>query len=201
MYDLTGAIKTLQSGSIIAYPTETSYGLGADIYNEEALATLYKLKNRDSGKPISIMINNIKMLDDLVESIPFVCNKVIERLWPGPLTIVFDAKPSISKLITAGTGKVGIRYSNHPFVQALLEEYKHPITATSANISGEKSSYNVQNIKDYFGNDVFVIDGGNLEEKISTVIEIEGDRIHVLREGCIPKKYLLGEECGGFNPL
>src|SRR3990167_9776167 len=174
-----------KKGGIIAYPTETFYGLGVDPFNEAAIKKLFELKGRGSDKPVSILIKDKKMLLEVAEEIPLLAEKLIKKFWPGPLTIIFKAKKSIPSLLTGGTGKIGVRISSNPITQKLLEEIDSPITATSANPSGKKSPVTAKEVMDYFGDKIdLVLDGGVLYGKLgSTVIDVTEGELTVIREG------------------
>ncbi|HBR18338.1 MAG: threonylcarbamoyl-AMP synthase [Deltaproteobacteria bacterium RIFCSPLOWO2_12_FULL_43_16] len=179
-----------KKGGIIAYPTETFYGLGVDPFNEAAIKKLFELKGRGSDKPVSILIKDKKMLLEVAEEIPLLAEKLIKKFWPGPLTIIFKAKKSIPSLLTGGTGKIGVRISSNPITQKLLEEIDSPITATSANPSGKKSPVTAKEVMDYFGDKIdLLIDGGVLSGKLgSTILDATEQELKVIREGEIPAK-------------
>ena len=174
-----------KKSGMIAYPTETFYGLGVDPFNEIAIKKLFALKGRDFDKPVSILIKDKKMLLTVVEEISPLAEKLIKKFWPGPLTIIFKAKKSIPSILTGGTGKIGVRISNNPIAQKLLEEIDSPITTTSANPSGEKSPVTANKVMGYFGNKIdLILDGGMLYGKLgSTVVDVTEGELIVIREG------------------
>ena len=136
-------------------------------------------------KPVSILIKDKKMLLTVVEEISPLAEKLIKKFWPGPLTIIFKAKKSIPSILTGGTGKIGVRISNNPIAQKLLEEIDSPITTTSANPSGEKSPVTANKVMGYFGNKIdLILDGGMLYGKLgSTVVDVTEGELIVIREG------------------
>jgi|SRR3972149_2599708 len=174
-----------KKSGMIAYPTETFYGLGVDPFNEIAIKKLFALKGREFDKPVSILIKDKKMLLTVVEEISPLAEKLIKKFWPGPLTIIFKAKKSIPSILTGGTGKIGVRISNNPIAQKLLEEIDSPITTTSANPSGEKSPVTANKVMGYFGNKIdLILDGGMLYGKLgSTVVDVTEGELIVIREG------------------
>ena len=174
-----------KKSGMIAYPTETFYGLGVDPFNEIAIKKLFALKGRDFDKPVSILIKDKKMLLTVVEEISPLAEILIKKFWPGPLTIIFKAKKSIPSILTGGTGKIGVRISNNPIAQKLLEEIDSPITTTSANPSGEKSPVTANKVMGYFGNKIdLILDGGMLYGKLgSTVVDVTEGELIVIREG------------------
>ena len=187
---LLKAVKILKKGGIIAYPTETFYGLGVDAINKKSVERLYKLKERDTLKPIPILIGNLSMLGLVVKEIPEVAEKLIKRFWPGPLTIIFYASTNIPSLLTANTQKIGVRISSNPIAQKILKLFASPITATSANISLGISATSPKEIIDYFGDKVdMILDGEKLESTHpSTVIDITVSPPQIVREGIIPRE-------------
>jgi len=177
-----------KKGGIIAYPTETFYGLGVDPFNESAVNKLFKLKGRDPDKPVSILIKDKKMLLEVVEEIPPAAEKLIKKFWPGPLTIIFKAKKTVPSAITGNTGKIAVRISGNPITQKLLEIIDSPITTSSANPSGKKSPVTAKEVKGYFGDKIdLIIDGGLLFGKLgSTIVDATERELKVIREGEIP---------------
>lgn len=179
-----------KKGGMIAYPTETFYGLGVDPFNESAIEKLFALKGREADKPISILVKDKKMLTEVAEEIPLSAEILIKKFWPGPLTIIFKAKKIIPSLITGSTGKIGVRISSNPITQKLLEAIDAPITATSANPSGEKSPVTAREVMDYFENEVdLILDGGTLSGRLgSTIVDVTEGDLKVIRKGEIPLK-------------
>lgn len=179
-----------KKGGIIAYPTETFYGLGVDPFNESAIKKLFVLKGRDPDKPISILVKDKNMLLAVVEEIPPAAEKLIKKFWPGPLTIIFKAKKTVPSAITGNTGKIAVRISSNPITQKLLEIIDSPITTTSANPSGKKSPVIVKEVKDYFGDKIdLLIDGGLLSGKLgSTIVDTTERELKITRQGEIPAK-------------
>ncbi len=184
------AAHVLRKGGLIGYPTETVYGLGADAYNEEALERLFKIKGREMGKPISLLVGNVGMLEEVTCRIPPLAMSLIQGYWPGSLTIIFEASKTCPPILTANSGKVGVRISPHRIAQKLLEVLKRPITSTSANLSGMPSLSDPLEVYRVFrGRIDLVIDGGKTEgEGESTVIDVTVSPPKILREGIIKLK-------------
>lgn len=182
-----------KGGGMIAYPTETFYGIGVDPFNKSAVNKLFQLKGRSPDKPISILIKDKKMLLEVVEDIPLSAKILIKRFWPGPLTIIFNAKKTIPSVITGNTGKIGVRISSNQITQKLLEEIDSPITTTSANPSGKKSPVTADEVVGYFGDKIdLILDGGLLSGKLgSTIVDTTEEELKVIREGEIPVKTVL----------
>lgn len=183
------ASSILRSGGVVAYPTETFYGLGADGQNEGAIKKIFLIKGRNFKNPISVIVGNVNDVRGLVDEVPEIALHLMERFWPGALTIIFKASPDISDHLTAGTGKIGIRLSSHPVATALARKLGHPITATSANFSGKNECTSADEVIQGIGDQVdAVIDGGQTPGGLgSTIIDVTTDPPAILREGVIPK--------------
>lgn len=182
------AVKILRDGGLIAFPTETYYGLGVDPSNESALQRLFAMKERPSLKPVLVLVPSYGHIKSLAESVPNVAERLMNRFWPGPLTIVLKALPDVSHLLTGGTGTIGLRMSPHPLARLLLDVFDAPLTATSANRSGETAAVTADEVLDIFGDDIdMVLDGGRTPGgDPSTLVGVSGDTIECIREGRIP---------------
>ncbi len=180
------AAHVLATGGLVVYPTETLYGLGADAFNAAALQRLVELKGREPGKPIAVLVADVAALDELVEEVPLAAAALIRRFWPGPLTLVLRARPSVSPLLTGGADGIGVRVSSHPMAAALVRALGRPITAPSANPAGLPAPRRVEEARAYFGARVDAyVDGGCLPgEPASTVVDARGE-LRVLRQGAI----------------
>lgn len=189
---LTAAVKTYRGGGVIAYPTETLYGLGVDPFNADAVKKLFTLKGRNEDKPVSVIIKDTAMLKKVAVEITPAAWILLRRFWPGPLTIIFKATAYVPHGLTAGTGTIGVRISDNPLTQALLEKIGSPITATSANPSGGPPPKSVKEVLGYFdGNIDIVIDGGTLPQGApSTVVDATSNEIKIVREGAIPSSVI-----------
>ena len=186
--DLDRAVAVLHEGGIVAFPTETYYGLAVDPFNPLALNHLFALKQRDTAKPIMTLVDDRDSLSVLVHEVPILYLQLMEKFWPGPLTLIFPARINLPTLLTAGTATVGVRQSSHPFARQLLRAFGKPITATSANISGRDAAVDAHEVKAQFGGRVdMIFDGGSTPGKTgSTIIGIDGSRLKLIREGVIP---------------
>jgi L-threonylcarbamoyladenylate synthase len=182
------AVKILRDGGVIAYPTETFYGLAADAENEQAIKKIFHVKGREFRNPIALIIGDEKPLDGLVNGIPPVGRLLADTFWPGPLTLVMQAKAAVSPRLTAGSGKVGIWISSHPLAKALAIAFGGAITATSANLSGASECRTAQEVLDQLKDSVdAVLDGGITPGGAgSTFVDITTEPVTVLREGAIP---------------
>ena len=181
------AVTFLKDGQAIAYPTETIYGLGADVFNAKAIKKIYELKTRDYGLPISILISDLSMLRDCVDNVSDRAMALIHRFWPGPLTILFPAAKRFPKNLITNTDKIGIRFSSHPVATLLVQRFGSPITTTSANLSDFPPSLQVKHIQKYFGEKLpCVLDGGEcIPSRGSTVVDVSEESMRIVREGVI----------------
>lgn len=175
-------------GEVIAHPTETIYGLAADVFNRKAVKKIYDLKARDYGLPISILVASVAMLRELVIKIPERSEVLMRRFWPGPLTILFEVNDSFPKSLVTNTGKVGVRVSSHPIAAALANCVGRPLTTTSANLSGFPPSLHLRHVQKYFGSKLpCIIDGGECDpNRGSTVVDVTDETMRIIREGAIP---------------
>lgn len=190
--DLPGAFEKikglLDKGGLIAYPTDTFYGLGANPFNERAVANIFKIKKRSPHKPILVLISSVKQLDQLTSAISPDAEKLIQNLWPGPLTLLFKALPHLPKNLTAGTGKIGVRLPDHEFSRKLIQYIDQPLTASSANLSGSPNCRTAEELIGLDGNINLIVDGGKTAgEKESTVLDTTLVPPKLIREGVISK--------------
>lgn len=193
MADLNRAVAVLNGGGVVAFPTETYYGLAVDPLNPLALNYLFSLKQRDISKPILTLVDDRASLSSLAQDIPIIYEPLMKEFWPGPLTLIFQARLSLPTLLTAGTSTIGVRHSSHPFARQLLRAFGRPLTATSANISGYAAAVDAYEVKTQFGSKIDVVfDGGRTPGTVgSTIIGLEGDRLKLIREGVIPYRDIL----------
>ena len=186
------AVAALKRGEVIAFPTETLYGLGADALDAAAVEKVFQLKDRDADSPIPVLVADREMLSQLVAQVPPLAETLIARFWPGALTIVLLARSAIPRPLVNAKGGVGVRISSKPIATELVKALGHPLTATSANPSGKAPARTVKEAKKYFAGriDIF-IDGGELTSRTgSTVIEIVGESLRIIRVGDISKSQL-----------
>jgi L-threonylcarbamoyladenylate synthase len=186
---LERGVSALKKGEVIVYPTETLYGLGVDAENETAIQRLIEVKGREEGKPIPLLVADEEMLRRVASSIPEPAFALMRVFWPGPLTIVLPASERLSSSLTGATRTVGVRVSSQPIAEWLVQSLGRPITTTSANPAGESPARNLEEAKNYFGNQVAVyIEGGDLGHVPgSTVIEVWSEGWKMIREGAISR--------------
>jgi len=187
---LTRAAEILAGGGVIAYPTETFYGLGADATNEKAIEKIFAVKGRNFKNPVSLIIGQTDDIYPLVQDVPETAKKLMAAFWPGALTIVFLAANNVSPLLTAGSGKIGLRVSSHPGAQGIVQKLKRPLTATSANLTGAPECTRASEVAEQLGDKIdAIIDLGNTPgTKGSTIIDVTCTPPVILREGAISRK-------------
>ncbi|UXH43111.1 L-threonylcarbamoyladenylate synthase [Rossellomorea vietnamensis] len=190
---IVDAAKILQQDEVVAFPTETVYGLGANATSDTAVEKIFKAKGRPSDNPLIVHISNKEQLEGLVEEIPSDASTLIDAYWPGPLTIIFKNKENVfSERVTAGLDTVGIRMPDHPVALSIIEAAGLPIAAPSANRSGKPSPTTAQHvIDDLDGRIAGVVDGGETGVGVeSTVVDCTGEIPVILRPGGITKEQL-----------
>lgn len=172
---------------MLAYPTETVYGLGADAFSESAVQRIYDIKGRGLKKAVSVMVADMGMVGELVDNIDERVRRVIDTFWPGPLTIVLRAGKRAPARIVSDEGKIGIRFPDHKLSRALVALLGRAITSTSANLSGKPAPAEANEVADSLGDKIdHLIDGGACTFGVpSTVIDVTGNEIKLLRPGAI----------------
>jgi L-threonylcarbamoyladenylate synthase len=182
------AAKALRNGGIVSFPTETVYALGADAYNADTVAKIYRIKRRDRSKPLSVFLRSAEDAQKVVDCASPEAQMLMEKFWPGPLTLVFKCTDPKLSLVLAKGEKLGIRVSPSRLVSRLLDEAGVPITATSANISGKKSCVAANRVFYFFNGRIdMILDGGKSKVFLpSTVLDVCEDEISLIRLGHIP---------------
>ncbi len=182
---LDQALSLLKEGKPVAFPTETVYGLGASLYSKEGIEAIYALKGRPRDNPLIVHVATFEQAALVVESLP---ESLLRHFWPGPLTVVLPKKKCVPDTVSGGLPTVGLRMPAHPVALALIEE-AGPLVAPSANLSGCPSATTAEHVREDFGDEVFVIDGGPcLEGLESTVLSLNPPTI--LRPGTITQNQL-----------
>jgi L-threonylcarbamoyladenylate synthase len=185
--EIIRAAEVIGRGGIVAFPTETFYGLAVDPFNASALRRLFSLKGRPPGKPILVLIDGVERLSSLVREVPPAYQRLIGRFWPGPLTLIFPGREHLSPLLTDNRGTIGIRWSSHPAATRLAAACGGVITGTSANPSGWPAAVTAADLKKLFqvGLD-YVIEGGRTPGGLSSTIIDSGDEtVRLIRPGAI----------------
>lgn len=188
---LNEAVKLLQQNEVVAFPTETVYGLGANAKSDLAVAKIFEAKGRPSDNPLIVHIAEVSQLDGLVVDIPEKANRLIDHFWPGPLTIILNKKPDVlSEKVTAGMNTVAIRMPNHPVALEIIRTANLPIAAPSANRSGRPSPTMAKHVlEDLDGRIAGVVNGGETGVGVeSTVIDCTQEIPMILRPGGVSKE-------------
>lgn len=184
------AVNLLKGGGIIAYPTETFYGLGVDAANELAVEKIFTVKGRDFKNPVALIIHRHYNISSILRDIPPAAEKLMQAFWPGALTILFNASDKLSPLLTAATGKIGLRVSSHPVAEKISAALNQPLTATSANLSGSPECSDASDVMEQIGGNIdAVLDFGKTPGgKPSTLIDVTANPPVILREGAVDRK-------------
>ena len=192
------AAGVIRQGGVIAFPTRCLYGLGADAFNPEAVERIFKIKRRPAEKPILILIDDPVRLKRLVTTVSGTATAIMDRFWPGRVTLVFDAREDVPDYLTAGTGKIGIRLAGHPVAAALARSLQGPITGTSANVSGRPGCHQIKDLQPEVTEQLdLILDAGPLKGgRGSTVVDVTGEVPRVLREGVVSEKEILATQTG-----
>ena len=199
MNDIARAVDVLRAGGLVAFPTETVYGLGADAANPRALHRLYAVKRRPIDHPVIVHVARVAQLDDLGRDVPAVGHTLADACWPGPLTLVVHRRADrVVAEATGGRDTVGIRVPDHPLARALLDAFGGGIAAPSANRFGRVSPTTAQHVRDDLDGDVdLVLDGGPCTVGIeSTIVDVTAAEPVVLRVGGIGEQRI-AELVGG----
>jgi len=184
--------ELIRRGGLVAFPTETVYGLGADAFDEKAVARVIEVKGRPGDNPLPVQVASHEQVGELAASVPETARKLMGAFFPGPLTIVLHASARVLAVVTAGTGKVGIRMPDHPVALALIREAGRPIVAPSANVSGQAPPTTAEEVlAELRGKIEMILDAGPSRLGIaSTVIDLTESPPKVLRAGSLTEDML-----------
>lgn len=182
--DINVLVDILKNGGLAVIPTDTVYGLVGDATNEEVIRKVFDLKQREKEKPLLILVSSLDMLNRYVENISKMELEIIDKFWPGPLTIIFANKKNLSDALTSGKKEIAIRMPNNNHLLDLINKLNKPIIATSANIAHKKTITSINLLEDSIKNKVnYIYDGGYLEDIPSTIIKVLDNKIEIIREG------------------
>jgi L-threonylcarbamoyladenylate synthase len=196
------AVKTLRSGGLVAFPTETVYGLGADAENLAAIRGMFAAKGRPADHPVIVHLADASLLDQFAAEVPAVAQRLADGFWPGPITLVLHRGQRISDLVTGGLDTVGLRVPGHPVAQKLLREFGGPIAAPSANRFGRVSATSAEHVEQELAGRVdLILDGGPCQVGLeSTIVDLTGQQARILRPGGITAEQIesaLGQGVAG----
>ncbi|MDQ2976695.1 MAG: L-threonylcarbamoyladenylate synthase [Acidobacteriota bacterium] len=186
------AAEIIRSGGVIAFRTDTFYGLGADPFNRNAIATIRKLKGREDNKPILLLISDADEVERYIAKRSETLDSIAKRFWPGPLTLIGLACPELPEELTAGTKTIGLRLPNEENVRALVRACGGALTATSANVSGKQPARTAKEVEEYFPEGIdLMIDGGEVTAtQPSTVVDLSSSEARLIREGAVDREML-----------
>jgi len=184
------AIEILKTGGVIAFPTDTVYGLGSDAFNIEAVERIYRVKQRPRHLPLPVLLADSSQLASIVDSVSGIAQFLTRRFWPGGLTLVLPKKSSLPDIITAGSDKVAVRVPGHAVPLALIRGLGAPVIGTSANVSDEPSPVTAEEVQQQLGGQIdLIIDMGKCPGGLeSTVVDVTGRTPVILRQGIIPEQ-------------
>lgn len=190
--DIEKAKQLIDSGELVAIPTDTVYGLAGDVMNESALARIFEVKNRPPNVPLIALSDSVEKLQTMAKEFSIEENKLARKFWPGALTIIVDKLSSVSDLMTAGLTTIGLRIPAHPLAINLLNKVNRPLAVTSANIHGEPSPKNALEVDQQIGDKIsYILDGGDSKVgEESTIVRIESSKIKIYREGALSLELL-----------
>jgi L-threonylcarbamoyladenylate synthase len=182
----------LRAGGVLAIPTDTIYGLAADARSAAAVQRIFAVKGRDEGKPLPVLVGSREQAEELAASLPPAFAPLAAAFWPGPLTLVLPARPGLPPQLLAGGASIAVRWPRAPIAQALLAACGFPLTATSANRSGQPGCLSAAEVEAQLGDRLEVIvDGGPAAAPLpSTMLDLTGAEPRLLREGAVPRSAL-----------
>jgi len=190
MLSVDRAIEILKNGGIVAFPTDTVYGLGGDVFNVRAVERIYRVKQRSRNLPLPVLLADSTQLADIVASVPETARYLMRHFWPGGLTLVLPKKDTLPDIITAGSNKVAVRIPDHVVPISLIRGLGAPIIGTSANISDKPSPVTAEEVEQQIGSQVdLIIDVGRCPGGLeSTVVDVTGETPVILRRGVISEE-------------
>jgi len=185
--EIEKGVKTLQKGGVIAFPTDTVYGLGADVFNSMAVERIYEIKNRPKHRQLPLLIADVEQLTTLADQIPEIAWFLARRFWPGGLTLVLSKTDSLPVYLASGS-TIAVRVPDHPICLAIIQHLGNPIIGTSANISGQPAALTAEEVGQQLGGKIdFIVNGGKCPGgKESTVVDATCEPPIILRQGIIP---------------
>ena len=181
------AVKVLRGKGVVAFPTDTIYGLGAEAFCAEAVDRVYEIKGRSADMALPLLLASIEDLERVTTGVPDLTWELVERFWPGPLTLILGKSQEVPREVTGGRESVAVRMPDHPVPQALVRELGRPITGTSANLSGGPDPITAADVRRSLGSKVdYILDGGPATAgRPSTILDLTGPRPVLVRRGTI----------------
>ena len=189
---ITAAARHLSCGGIVGYPTETVFGLAVDPFDEGALDRLFSLKGRPPDRPVLLLIEKPGDLYQLTPNLPDPAHRLIDRHWPGPLTLVLPAVVGLSSFVTSNSGTVAVRQASPGPALDLVTRFGHPITSTSANPTGQPPSTSSHHVATWADPGVLILEGTcDPDATPSTLVDVTAGELRILREGAVPSSDIL----------
>ncbi len=188
------AAAILNSGGVCAIPTETGYGLAASIDSPNALERIYRIKRRPLEKPLLILANSVEQAPVKLSLLTGCARKIMDRFWPGPVTLLLPAIEGLHFALTGGTGRIGVRVPSHPVAMKLVRAVGRPVTATSANLSGERLTKTIPEVMEQLGSDPpdYFLDAGSIQEgPASTIVDASVLPPAIVRAGAVSPEDIL----------
>jgi len=191
---ITELCQYLDAGGVAAVPTDTFYGLAANALDAAAVERVFALKGREAGKPLPLVVRDAAQAAELARELPPLFHELAAMFWPGPLTLIVAARPGLPEALTAGQGTIAMRQPALGFLDALLRATGYPLTATSANRSGQPACRTAAEVERQFGPALhLIVDAGLSPAALpSTLVDLSGEAPRILREGAVPRKVLEG---------
>ena len=189
--DHTNRIRNiLEDGGVIAFPTDTYYGLGVNPFNRKGIRRIFEIKSRRANKPLLVLVASEAQIDQLVQNRSQQANRLIKKFWPAPLTLIFNAVPELPDILTANTGKVGIRLPGNKWTRRLVKAVGCPLTATSANRNNEANLQTAEEVEQTFGTEIdLIIDPGPAPGgKVSTLLDTTVSPPVLIRRGAVTQQ-------------
>ena len=180
----------LKGGGVIAFPTDTYYGLGVNPFNRKGIRRIFEIKSRRANKPLLVLVASEAQIDQLVQNRSQQANRLIKEFWPAPLTLIFNAVPELPDILTANTGKVGIRLPGNKWTRRLVKAVGCPLTATSANRNNEANLKTAEEVEQTFGTEIdLIIDPGPAPGgKVSTLLDTTVSPPVLIRRGAVTQQ-------------
>lgn len=200
---LIEAVRRLRAGGLVAFPTETVYGLGGDARNPASVARIFAVKGRPTDHPLIVHLGDASQLNEWARDVPRAARRLARTFWPGPLTMILSRAAGVPDAVTGGLDTVALRVPGHPLALALLSAFGEGIAAPSANRYGRVSPTRAEHVREELGAAVdLVLDGGPCTVGIeSTIVDLTGDRARILRPGAITKRDLMDLLGSAFSPI
>ena len=181
------AVAVLRGKGVVAFPTDTLYGLGADAFSVEAIGRVFEIKGRTAGAGLPLLLGSRRDLERVASEIPEIAWSLVDRFWPGALTLILKKSPSVPDIATGGLDSVAVRIPDHPVPLALIRGLGRPITGTSANPSGSPTPDTIEEVRRLLGGTVdYVLDGAVTGGSPSTIVDLTGPTPSLVRPGAIP---------------